>query len=170
MPAERQADNMELYKIRETIKAMFDLADETGEISDETFTALGDLKLAEEEKLESIGLLIKNWTADREAIMNEEAALKMRKEILARKIDRLKKYVVTHMLETKQSKFESPKVVLSLRESRAIEIVDETLIPDAYCEYDTVKKISKRAIADAIKSGNEVAGAVIRINSNLQVG
>ena len=58
---------------------------------------------------------------------------------------------------------------LSLRKSKAVEIVDTDSIPAEYRTIKTTETINKTEIKKAIESGVEVAGATIKENQNLQI-
>lgn len=45
------------------------------------------------------------------------------------------------------------------RRGRAVQVVDETLVPDAYCRFS--REVSKTAIKEAIIAGEEVPGAIL---------
>lgn len=65
-------------------------------------------------------------------------------------------------------KIESPTLKLSFRKSKAVEILDEKLIPAAYLNQPPPKP-DKTAIKEAIVSGLEVPGAAITERQNLQI-
>ena len=45
------------------------------------------------------------------------------------------------------------------RRGRAVQVLDETLVPDAYCRFN--REVSKTAIKEAINAGEEVPGAIL---------
>ena len=62
---------MKLYEIDQAIESLID--QDTGEVSD--FDVFMDLQMAREAKIENVALLIKNLTAEAEAIKAEKNAL-----------------------------------------------------------------------------------------------
>lgn len=153
---------MNLYEIDEMIEQTFD--HETGEILD--VEALDALNMARDEKIENIGLYIKNEAALAAEIKAEMASLKERKEKHEKKAESLKNYLNGYLAG---AKFESAKVKISFRKSRQTVIDDETIIPDEFCEILQTRKIDKTAIASAFKAGVTVDGAHIEEKQNIQI-
>ena len=63
-----------------------------------------------------------------------------------------------------------PEATVSItRRGPAVQIIDDTLVPDAYCRFK--REVSKTAIKDAIYAGEEVPGAVLDNGSEtLRIG
>ena len=80
---------MRLYEINEEIMQCVDF--ETGEVIDEG--KLNDLQMLREEKIENIGLWIKDLKAEAKAIAEEVKALNARKKAAENKAESLKQYL-----------------------------------------------------------------------------
>jgi hypothetical protein len=67
-------------------------------------------------------------------------------------------------------KISLPEATVSItRRGPAVQIIDDTLVPDAFCRFK--REVSKTAIKDAINAGEEVAGAVLDNGSEtLRIG
>ena len=67
-------------------------------------------------------------------------------------------------------KISLPEATISItRRGPAVQVIDETLVPDAYCRFK--REVSKTAIKDAINAGEEVPGAVLDNGSEtLRIG
>lgn len=150
---------MTLYEINKQIMDAVEYGcdSETGEIIDAS--ALDTLKIARDEKHENTALLIKDLRAQEKAIAEEEAALHKRRTTLANKAGSLAEYLQWsldgEMLTT-------PRCAVQYRRTQVVNITDETLIPDKFFKIE--RKPSKQAIKDALKHGEEVAGAVLQDN------
>lgn len=157
-----------LWEIDEQIANIMDMLvdEETGEINEEAMKQLEQLEIDREIKLENCGIAIKNLMAEVEAIQDEIKALKRRAETKAHKIERLAEYVKKSL---KGETFETSKVVYGYRKSEKVEIIDEDMIPDKWCNFETTKKPIKSEIKKAIKNGEEVPGCVVIENINLQI-
>ena len=68
-----------------------------------------------------------------------------------------------------KAKLETPKVVVSFRKSKAIQIDDEAAVPAAFKSEVVSVKIDKTLIKQAIQLGQEVPGAALVENRNLQI-
>jgi hypothetical protein len=158
---------MKLYDINSEMQSLMNQTTEDGEISTETLDAIMNLTLTESEKIEGIVSYIKDLQSDAKAIKKEEETLKSRRQIKENKAIFLSEYVKNYLINTKRDRFETPKCLLSFRESESVKILDENLIPKKYlfAEY----KISVADIRVALKNGKKVKGAILQENKNLQI-
>ena len=59
-------------------------------------------------------------------------------------------------------RLETDEATASIRQgSPSVEITDEDLLPDAFVEVETIRKVDKRTLLAALKSGANVAGCVL---------
>lgn len=138
--------------------------EETGEVLNPH--GLDDLQMARDEKCENIALLIKNKEAEQKAVAEQEKTYSDRKKTLGNEIQRLKDYLAYAL---QGEKFSTPKVVISYRKSESVNIPDDTIVADEYCNFSTLRKPDKTAIKNALKRGEEVHGAELVVKSNIQV-
>lgn len=161
---------MNLYEINESITALID--PETGEIAD--IDAFEQLAMERETKLENMALWIKNLESDAAAIKAEEKALAERRKAAESKAESLKGYLASMLGEGQ--KLETPRVKLSWRKSSAVQFV----LPEAdFIRYNQGKRdellsyseptVNRKAIADAIKAGEEILGVQLVERENLQI-
>ena len=143
---------------------------ETGEIDAEKANAyLEALQLERKEKVENIALFIKNLESDAASIKEEETALKARREAKERKAERLREYLKSSMIALDEAKFETSRVALSFRTSKAVVVDDMEKLDKKYITEKVSYTADKTAIKKAIESGEEVPGAKIVENKNLQL-
>ncbi|MBQ6240905.1 MAG: siphovirus Gp157 family protein [Firmicutes bacterium] len=151
---------MTLYELTEQIRILSEqewVDPDTGEILDEDVAnALNTLTISRDEKIENIGLWIKDTLAEAEAIKEEKRKLEIRqrqKERLAESLKRYLDYVLAGQ------KFSSPRVAISFRNvvNGKTVIDDPTLIPMAF--QKVVTEPIKSEISKAIKAGMDVPGA-----------
>ena len=157
---------MTLYEINEQIQKAIELGfdPETGEILDET--ALEQLQMDRDEKIENICLYIKDLYAEADAIYNERRALEEREKASEKKADSLSRYLQT-MLDGQ--KFKTAKCAVSYRKTQAVQITDESLLPKEYLRFKTTSAPDKTAIKDAIKAGKDVPGATLEDRTSMSI-
>ena len=119
-----------------------------------------------EQKIENIGLYIKNLEAEKEAVKHEKDNFADREKRLGKKIESLKGYL-TYALDGQ--KFSTLKVAVSFRKSESVLIKDEYLIPDEYCEYTMLRKPNKKNLKDALKKGKELKGVELVEKQNISI-
>lgn len=162
---------MTLYEINKdieaTLNAIMASVNEDGEVDEAYVHQLEDLQLQRDDKLEGIGCYIKNLRAEAVAIKAEEANLKARRTALENHAERLTNYVADMLGGEKWDK--SPKVAYSFRKSERVVIGDESLIPAEYIKTKTETAPDLTAIKNAIKAGNDVAGARVVTFNNVQI-
>lgn len=157
---------MTLYQINELIiKAIeFGYDPETGEILDES--ALNDLQMKREDKIENICLYIKDLRAEAKALSDERDALKKREEAALRKAVSVSNYL---QRELAGEKFKSSRCAVSYRKTDSVNITDETLIPAEYMRTKTTVEPNKVEIKKILKSGETVPGATLETKQNMSI-
>lgn len=147
---------MTLYQLNEQIQKAIELGfdPETGEILDES--ALEQLQLDRDEKIENICLFIKDLKAEAAALDAEKKNLDARATVAKRKSDSLSRYLQA-MLDGE--KFKTARCSISYRKTSAVIVDDENELPELCVRIR--KEPNKTAIKDYINAGVSVPGAHI---------
>lgn len=151
-----------IYEINEQIMQCIDF--ETGEIIDAE--KLDALQIEKDKKIENVACWIKNLIAEAQSIKAEEQSLAERRKAKENTVERLKQYL-SNVLEA--TPFESARAKITFRKSTAVNITDESKLADAFKKSETVVKIDKKAIGEALKLGEIVDGAELVENQNIQI-
>ena len=156
---------MRLYEIEQ---AILDCVDpETGEVDEER---LSELTMQKEQKIENLLLWKKDLDADVAALDQEIKNLTDRKRAAQNKAESLKSYVKFALAG---EKFSTPRVAVTYRTVKAVEIKDEAeLIGWAQKNDDSLltykgPTLSKTAIKAAIEDGREIPGATIETKKQI---
>lgn len=157
---------MNLYEINQAILAAL-TPDDDGVLADDAMDKLSELMMVAEEKLENIGCLLKDWRAEADAIKAEADRLTERRKAIENRADRLRQYAADMMVAMGKSKLETARCVLSFRSSSAVDVLDESVIPDEY--FKTKRDLQKAEISKALKAGLTVPGAALVERANLQI-
>ena len=156
---------MTLFDINKAILEFdYEIDEETGEILNAE--ELDALELAREEKIEGVGLWIKNLQAEAEAVKKEKDAMADRQRRLEKKAESLKNYLAWAL---QGEKFSTPRIAMSWRKSESVLIPDEALLDDRFVNIQMIKKPDKKLIKDTLKAGLEVPGAELVTKQNLQI-
>ena len=157
---------MTLYEIDKEIQA---LITEDGEIEDiERFDALA---MERDKKIENVGCWVKNLTAEVAAMKEEKKRLEDRIKSKDRMIDSLEWWLDKAL---DGQKFESPRVAISYRKSKAVEIQDEAVFKAWAMDYapallKVAYTIDKTGVKNYIAGGAECPCAVIAERQSMQV-
>lgn len=158
---------MTLYEINAAILSLID--DETGEVLD--YERFLELNMAREEKIENIGLWIKDLKAEASALKEEKEALAKRQRSAENKAERLTNYLAM-MLDG--AKFKTPRLSVSYRTSKAVEVDDNFLAWAKENRHDLLSykepEVSKTAIKEALSNGEEIPYAEIVEKRSVQIG
>lgn len=159
---------MNLYTLTTQAKEIALLLEE-GEFTQEIEQALIINQEQLQEKAINYTYVIKNFEADSQAIDNEIKRLKAMKLAKDGAIDRMKEAVRNAMLSSGIDKIESSLFKLSLRRSEAVEVVNIDQLPESLVTVKKTVSADKVKIKEAIKAGQNIEGAVIIENYNLQI-
>ena len=110
-------------------------------------------------KVDNIACLIKNTNAEVKALADEERALRERRRAKSNMVDRLKNYLVDALTDADIKKVEGTRAVVSIRNSKSVEIDEDAELADEYLRIKT--EPNKTAIKDALQGGVKVDGARI---------
>lgn len=145
------------------------LIDNGGELNDELQTAIEITQKELYRKTESYSYAIKEIDGEISIIKEEIERLQGLINSRDKAIKRMKDVILNAMETFEIDKIETPLIKISIRESEAVEVINEAQIPDIYFAEKTTKTLSKTMIKEAIKSGASIDGAIIKINKSLQI-
>lgn len=145
---------MTLYDIDSAMESCVIVDEETGEVVGIDEERLAQLQMERERKMDGVACWIKNLNAEAAAIGEEVRRLTARKRSAENRAESLKRWLSDAL---NGEKFKTPRCSVSYRASWAVEITDADAVPDVYATYE--RKLSKSAIGDALKAGEEVPGA-----------
>lgn len=166
---------MKLYEIAQDYKSFIE-AVENGDIPEEAIAdTLESITAILEEKADNIACMIKNMTAEAEAIKAEEQALAERRKAKEKQIDRIKSYLSDTLIASGYTKLETARNKISFRKSESVAIADEEAFiawaSEANDEFLTYKEptINKTAIKKALAGGAEIDGVSLETKQNIQI-
>ena len=149
-----------LYEIDEAIMGCVDM--ETGEIIDTE--KLEQLRLARDEKLESVALWMKNLKADISAYKDEEQVFASKRKAAENRLEGLKGYLAGAL---NGESFKTSKVSVGYRRSTKVIIDDVDGLPEVYKTYEP--KVDKTAVKKILSAGGAIDGAHLEENQSIQV-
>lgn len=107
------------------------------------------------EKLENCGKILKNFTANQEAIDEEIKRLQAKKKTLTNREESFKKYIKSCMQALNKKKERTPLFLFSIREGSDSVVIDtEEDVPDEF-RIKVPDKIDKEGIKKALKDGKK---------------
>jgi hypothetical protein len=142
---------------------------EEGEITPELETSLVINQEELQQKAINYAYVIKTVEYDISAIDEELKRLQAVKKAKNNVIDRMKESVVNAMGIYCMEKISSPTMNLSLRRSESVEVDLTEALPDDFKITKTTVTPDKVAIKQAIKQGENITGATLKVNYSLQI-
>lgn len=159
-----------LYQIeQEYLNIVQSIIDAGGEITEEQETALSISKEQLQNKGVCYGFIVKELEGNIDLIDLEIKRLNALKKPLVNSIDRLKNNLSQAMQMFEVTELKTPLLKINFRKSESVEIEDIGLLDSNFIKTTITKTADKIAIKDAIKSGENVQGAVLVTNQNLQI-
>jgi len=132
----------------------------------------GALMIKEEElstKSVKYGYVVKALEYDVNIIDDEIKRLSQIKKVRQNAIERLKNVLSITMQSFNIPEIDTPTMKINFRKSSSLEITDEDLIPKKFITVKQSTTIRKADIKKAIKEGEQIEGARIVENQNLQI-
>lgn len=159
---------MKLYELSGNYRELYDGIDdlEDEDLIQAFFDTLEGIEEEFEIKAENIACFIKNLKAEAEAIKTEKLKLEKRQKSKENLAKRLQNNLMQSMDYTDIKKIDTAKCYISITKPReVVEVIDMDKLDKKY------KRISfapdKTTIKAAIKSGQTVDGAIIKLNPSL---
>ncbi len=161
---------MKLYEVAASLEQLEFVDKETGEVNLEM---LEQLKMTFNEKSENIIKFIKNLNADIISLKTEEKALQERRKAKENKVEYLKEYLKTTMLQVGSNKLEFTAGIASFRSSKSIECESEFVnwAKEKNAELLTYKEPepNKTKIKELLENGGELEFVNLVEKQNLQI-
>ena len=158
---------MKIYEINEQLRQLLETNNEDGLIESETFDQIIAFQADRGEKLEWLGLHVKELRAEAQAIKAEADVLYKRATSANKRADGIENYLTFVMTDAQLDKFQTNRLALSFRNSKAVEIVSEALIPKDY--FRIKREPDKVALSADLKDGKDIPGATLVERRRLQV-
>ena len=159
-----------LYNIEQNYLTLVEnLIENGGELTPELETELEITKQDLQNKGVCYGFIVKELEGNIDLIDLEIKRLNALKKPLVNSIDRLKNNLSQAMQMFEVTELKTPLLKINFRKSESVEIEDIGLLDSNFIKTTITKTADKVAIKDAIKSGENVQGAVLVTNQNLQI-
>ena len=123
----------------------------------------------QENKYENILKLRANKLAQAKMLQDEIERLQKKLKPLNNTVDRLENYLDESLRLNGIQTLEVWTFSLSYRTSESVEIENEWLLPAEFVKIKETRSPDKIAIKKAIKEGQQVTGAIVKTNLNLQI-
>ena len=155
-----------LFEINKAIMEAWDACvdPETGELDEDLYAQMKDLRATRDERIENLACWIKNLASDAAQLKAEAKAMQERAASAERKAENIKRYLSAAL---RGEKFETPRVAIGWRKSTAVQIEDGVDLPEEYVRVKTTIEPDKVAIKAALASGKEIAGCTLETRNNI---
>lgn len=141
------------------------------------FDTLEGMELEIREKAEAVAVYIKNITAEAKAFKAEEDKLTVRRKAKENSAAKLKQYLMDCMNAARLSKIDMPRAAVSIRNNaESVKLTDENGLigwaelhdRDDLLRYRT-PEINKTAVKAALRSGEDIPGAVLERTRSVMI-
>ena len=163
---------MQLYAIKNMMVDTLDifLESEQEEIDKSFYTETMEfLKEELSHKSSNIIKYISNLDAEAQSIKVEIDRLSKAKKSREKKLESLKRYLISTMQYLEKTKIETDIGTYGIRKSTALKVLDMNKIPKEYLKVKKEISIDKRELTSYIKAGEDIKGVVLVENYSLQI-
>lgn len=150
-----------LYEIDKDLMECVDA--ETGEIIDEA--KMEALEMEREQKIENLGLWVKDLQAEENMIHEEEKKLKERREHVKNKKESVKSYLTSVLAG---EKFKTGNLSISYRKSDSVAVLDLRAVPQDLLKV-AEPTLDKAEAKKRLKAGEEIPGLELETKNNIQI-
>lgn len=161
--------SLKLYELSQNYQNLQELMeneDVPAEMLKEALDAVGD---EIEKKAEGIAQIINVITGYIDMIKKEKARLDKTQKTYENKVKYLKQYLQDAMQQTGKTKFKTNLFSFGIQKNPAsVNITDVYAVPTQFREVQE-PKLNKKAILEALKNGEEIAGAEIVQGESLRI-
>lgn len=167
---------MKLYELTEQYASLLELA-EDGDIPEDVFEdTLEALSGEIDDKIDGVCGVIKNLSADADALIAEATKLGERAKAKAKRCERLEGYLSDMLQKLGRTNFENSRHVVKFNKGERLVFTDEAAVIEYLSEHypDLVKvkteaKPDKTGIKKMIKDGTEIPFAVTEVTMSISV-
>lgn len=157
-----------MYQIQSEYQQIAD-ALTTGELTPELEQALAISEHELEVKSVNYSFVIKDINDEISIINAEIDRLKDLKKVRENALDRLKNNISNAMQLFQVDEIKTPLIKINFRKSEAVEVDNMALLDAKFLNEKVTITADKMAIKEAIKNGEDVNGARLVINNNIQI-
>ncbi len=138
-------EDMKLYDYADQYQNLINFMEENDYSFEEMKGTLESIQESAEGKVINIGKVIQKYQDDIKVISERKKALDELKKKAERNIDNLKQYGLVQMSRLDMKKVASPTLTVSIRNSKVMNIKDESKLPQEYITEKVEKKVDKVA-------------------------
>ena len=167
---------MSIYKLSQDYKNISELLESIvdnnapDEVEEEAREILSIVKEQLIDKADNVAKYVKNEEVDIQAIKDEEKRLKELRQKRERSLERFKDYVLQSLSELDFVKVKTSIGNISIRKSKAIEVkVEPSELPPMYTRVKTTVNVDKKALKEAIESGENINGVNLVERESLNI-
>ena len=157
---------MTLYEMSNQTRELYELL-ESEIIDEQTYNDTIE-NIGVEEKLENYCKVIRQLESEAEMVKAEKERLATKQKTLENNVARLKNTILYYMDSRNTTKEDAGVFKVSVSESKACNITDESKIPENYL-IAQAPKLDKASMLKALKEGVEIDGAELQINRNIRI-
>ena len=158
---------MNLYELKENYLKVLELIESGEEGLEDTLESIND---AIEIKADGYARIIKNLEGSVTALKAEIDRMTDRKKSIENNIERLKENLKNAMIETGKEKIKTDLFNIKVADNPyAVNVIDETLIPEEYFKVEIIRKLDKVTLKDDMKNGQIIKGAELTQGKGLRI-
>ena len=159
-----------LYELTKDLQEVEALLEDPDTPQDAVMDTLKGISGAIAEKGKGIGALLLNWEANEKQVKEAADMMLARYRVIKKRRESLRDYLLGRMEEADIEQISCPEFELTVvKNPPSVEIEDAAELPNEFLEVKISKQPVKKAIKEAIQSGEEVPGAYLTQKTRLRI-
>lgn len=157
---------MNLYEMTTNAHSLYELLTE-GEIDEQTFNDTLEA-MGVDEKLESYCKVIRQLESDAEQLKSEKERIASKEKTVSNSITRMKTAIADFLHAQGSTKSNAGIFSVSLVQSKAVSVYDESKIPQEFW-LPQAPKLDKKSIRELLLKAEHVEGCELQINEGVRI-
>lgn len=161
---------MNIFELSSAIQSVWELVQDEDMDMDVLEDTLQSLECARDEKAEGYAKIMKQLEAQAEAIKTEEKRLSDRRKSLENKRDRMKQVLEQSFEMWGVDKIKTLTLTVAMQNNPpSVLIADENSVPEQFVSIETVRKIDRKSLLQALKEGEVIGGCSVKQSRSLRI-
>lgn len=161
---------MKLYELTNAINQVWDLVNNDEMDLEVLEDTLQSLEEEIEKKAEGIAHIMRQLDSEADYIKAEEKRLKERRDAVENRKDRLKKYLEEQLTLSGMDKVKTATVTVALQNNPpSVFIENENFVPEQFVTVETIRKVDKKSLLQALKDGEMFDGISLKQGRSLRI-
>jgi hypothetical protein len=161
---------MNIFEINAALQGVWDLVLDEEQDLETLEDTIQSLEVARDDKAEGMAKLIRYLDSQAEVIKAEEKRLADRRKAMENRRERVKALLELQFELWGTDKIKTPTMTVSMQNNPpSVQIADENFVPEQFVTVETIRKVDKKSLLQALKDGEMFDGISLKQGRSLRI-